>query len=298
MATRRSAQIERERMQKRQKRCPAQTEDRQPGTQRRMTPEPITIRDDYRGSGKLEGRVALITGGDSGIGRAVAVHFAREGCDVAIGYLDEEGDAQETQRLVEEEGRRCVTIRGDLRNERACVRTVETTVQQLGRLDVLVINHAEQHPEERPEQISRESLRATFDTNIMPFFFLTQAALEYLEEGSSIITTSSVTAFRGSEHLLDYSATKGAIRTFTYSLAKNLVERGIRVNGVAPGPIWTPLITSTFDAKHVKEFGKDTPMKRAGEPCEVAPAYVFLASEDASYVTGQFSHVHGGGYLA
>lgn len=297
MATRDAAARPRDRMQERQQRRPAQKQPRQPGRQRGMRPEPITIRDDYRGSGKLEGRVALITGGDSGIGRAIAVHYAREGCDVAIAYLEEDDDARDTAARVEAEGRRVLLLRGDLRTERSCRRAVERTVKALGGLDVLVNNHAEQHPVDRPEAIAERALRATFDTNILPFFFLTQAALEAIPRGGSIINTSSITAFRGHESLIDYAATKGAIRTFTYSLAQALVQRGIRVNGVAPGPIWTPLVASTFDAEKVKKFGRDTPMQRAGEPAEVAPAYVFLASDDASYITGQFIHVNGGAWF-
>lgn len=268
-----------------------------PGQQRPMRPQPETIRENYRGSGKLEGKVALISGGDSGIGRAVAVHFAREGADVAILYLCEDADARDTQVLVEAEGRRCLLLRGDVREEDRCRSAVEETVAQLGRLDILINNAADQISKERPEDISSEQLRLTFETNFYPYFYLVQYALKHLGEGGIIINTGSVTSFRGSKHLIDYASTKGAIETFTYSLAQNLIERGIRVNGVAPGPIWTPLITSSMDKERQEKFGKDTPMKRPGQPSEVAPAYVYLACEDSSYVTGQFIHINGGGFI-
>ncbi|MFC5577896.1 SDR family oxidoreductase [Lysobacter niabensis] len=268
-----------------------------PGKQRPMQPQPETIRKGYRGSGKLEGKVALVTGGDSGIGRAVAVHFAREGADVAILYLSEDTDANDTRVLVEAEGRRCLPIRGDARREALCRRAVETTVKKLGRLDVLVNNLADHVQQERLEDISAEQLRLTFENNVYPFFHITRHALAYLRKGGVIINTGSVTSFRGSKHLIDYASTKGAIETLTYSLASNLAARGIRVNGVAPGPIWTPLITSSKSRKEQKEFGRDTPMKRPGQPSEVAPAFVYLASDDSSYVTGQFIHVNGGGFM-
>jgi NAD(P)-dependent dehydrogenase (short-subunit alcohol dehydrogenase family) len=268
-----------------------------PGRQRPMDPQPETIRAGYRGSGKLDGKIALITGGDSGIGRSVAVHFAREGADVAIMYLDEDEDARDTERMVAAEGRRCLLLRGDARSEARCRWAVEQTVAKLGGLNVLVNNLADHVSTDALEDIGAKQLRTTFENNVYPYFFVTRFALEHLREGDSIINTGSVTSFRGSEHLLDYASTKGAIETFTYSLAKNLVKRGIRVNGVAPGPIWTPLISSTYDRKTQKEFGKDTPMGRAGQPSELGPAYVFLASDDASYVTGQFIHVNGGGFI-
>jgi NAD(P)-dependent dehydrogenase (short-subunit alcohol dehydrogenase family) len=269
----------------------------EPGRQRAMQPQPETIRAGYRGSGRLDGKVALITGGDSGIGRSVAVHFAREGADVAIMYLDEDDDARDTERMVSAEGRRCLLLKGDARSEARCRWAVEQTVAKLGGLNVLVNNLADHVSQDALEDISAKQLRTTFENNVYPFFFVTRFALEHMRGGDSIINTGSVTSFRGSEHLLDYASTKGAIETFTYSLAKNLVGRGIRVNGVAPGPIWTPLITSTYDRKKQKEFGKDTPMGRAGQPSELGPAYVFLASEDASYITGQFIHVNGGGFI-
>ena len=290
------AELERT-LKRRQRRRPAQRQRSASGSEARMWPRPLVIRDDYRGSAKLAGLAALISGGDSGIGRAVAVHFAREGCDVAILHRRSTRDARETQRLVEAEGRECLVVTGDARDPARCRAAVAATVRRFGRLDVLVNNLADQVEQERLEDISNRQLRATFENNVYPYFMLTRYALEHLGRGAVILNTGSVTSFRGSDHLLDYAATKGAIETFTYSLAKNLAARGIRVNGVAPGPIWTPLIVSSFDAKAVKEFGSNTPMKRAGEPCEVAPAFVFLASRDASYITGQFIHVNGGGYM-
>src|SRR5918999_6062961 len=266
---------------------PPQHQDRQPGIESEMTPRPQAEDPEYRGSGKLRGKVALITGGDSGIGRAVAIAFAKEGADVAIAYLSEHGDAQETRALVEKEGRRCVAIAGDVGNEGFCRHVVQETVRELGRLDILVNNAAEQHPQESLEQITSEQLERTFRTNIFSYFYMAKAALSHLREGSAIINTTSVTAYRGSAHLIDYSATKGAIVAFTRSLAKALVGRGIRVNGVAPGPIWTPLIPATFPAERVASFGADVPMQRAGQPEEVAPSYVFLGSGEAGHIAGQ-----------
>jgi NAD(P)-dependent dehydrogenase (short-subunit alcohol dehydrogenase family) len=273
---------------------PPQHQDRQPGIEAEMAPRPQAEDRNYRGSGKLQGKVALITGGDSGIGRAVAIAFAKEGADVAIVYLNEHGDAQETRARVEKEGRRCMAIAGDVGDERFCQQAVQDTIRELGRLDILVNNAAEQHPQESLDKITSEQLERTFRTNIFSFFYMTKAALTRLHEGSAIINTTSVTAYRGSPHLLDYSATKGAIVSFTRSLAKALVGRGIRVNGVAPGPIWTPLIPATFPAERVADFGADVPMQRAGQPEEVAPSYVFLASDDASYMAGQILHPNGG----
>ena len=269
----------------------------QPGRQRPMDPQPETIRPGYRGSGKLDGKVALVTGGDSGIGRSVAVHFAREGADVAILYLDEDDDARDTARLVEAESRRCLLLKGDARSEARCRRAVEQTVSKLGALNVLVNNLADHVSQERLEDVSAKQLKTTFENNVYPFFYITRFALEHMREGDAIINTGSVTSFRGSDHLLDYASTKGAIETFTYSLAKNLVKRGIRVNGVAPGPIWTPLVASTYGPKERAKFGKETPMGRPGQPSELGPAYVFLACEDSSYVTGQFIHVNGGSFI-
>ena len=259
-----------------------------------MIPRPRAEDPDYRGSGKLQGKVALITGGDSGIGRAVAIAFAKEGADVAIGYLDEHQDAEETRRQVEEEGRRCLTIAGDIGDEAFCQQMVARTVENLGRLDVLVNNAAEQHPQDSIEAISSEQLERTFRTNIFAMFYLTKAALKHLPAGSAIINNCSVTAFKGRPQLLDYSATKGAIVAFTRSLSQGLAEQGIRVNSVAPGPVWTPLIPATFPPDKVASFGADVPLKRPGQPEEIAPSYVFLASDDSSYITGQTLHPNGG----
>lgn len=273
---------------------PAQTQDSQPGHEAPMTPAPVVIRDTYRGSGKLSGRVALVTGGDSGIGRAVAIHFAREGADVAIVYLDEHEDAQETLKMIEAEGRRGVLIAGDIGDIEVCRAAVQRTVAELGGLNVLVNNAAEQHPQKDLVDITPEQLERTFRTNIFAMFYLTQAALAHLSRGDAIINTTSVTAYKGSPHLLDYSSTKGAIVAFTRSLSGNLAGRGVRVNAVAPGPIWTPLIPSTFDSEHVDKFGADTPLGRVGQPADVAPAFVFLASEDSAYISGQVIHPNGG----
>jgi NAD(P)-dependent dehydrogenase (short-subunit alcohol dehydrogenase family) len=276
---------------------PPQTQSQQPGREEKMTPRPESDDPQYLGSGKLQNRVALITGGDSGIGRAVAVLFAKEGADIAISYLNEHRDAEETRRLVEEHKRKCLTIAGDIGDEKFCRGLVKRTVKEFGRLDVLVNNAAEQHPQKNLEDISPKQLERTFRTNIFSIFFLTKAALQHLNKGSAIINTASVTAYKGSADLLDYSSTKGAIVAFTRSLSQNLAEKGIRVNGVAPGPIWTPLIPSTFDEKKVASFGADVPMERPGEPEEVAPSYVFLASDDASYMTGQILHPNGGSII-
>lgn len=277
---------------------PAQKQARQPGREQQMTPQPISIRESYRGSGKLEGRVALISGGDSGIGRAVAIHFAREGASVAILYLEEDEDARQTQKLVEAEGVECLLLRGDVADPDFCASAVKDTVARLGSLDVLVNNAAQQFPVDEPARISAAQLERTFRVNVFGYLFLAQAAIEELREGGSIINTTSITGFRGNRKLVDYSATKGAIRALTYSLAQQLIERGIRVNGVAPGPVWTPLIPASFSEEEVARFGGDTPMRRPAQPCEVAPAYVFLASEDASYINGQFIHVNGGSYMS
>ena len=267
-----------------------------PGDESKMREKPVFIRDTYRGSGKLEGKAALITGGDSGIGRAVAVHFAREGADVAIVYLAEEDtDAEDTRGLVEAEGRRCLLIPGDVGDEAFCRQAVERTASELGRLDVLINNAAEQHPQESIADIGEDQLRKTFQTNIFGMFHLVKAALPHLTSAKGVIVnTTSVTAYKGSPQLLDYSSTKGAIVAFTRSLSMSLVEQGIRVNAVAPGPIWTPLIVSTFPEEKVETFGQDVPMKRAGQPAEVAPCFVFLASEDSSYISGQVLHPNGG----
>ncbi len=277
-----------------EKQFPAQKQQQQPGLESKMEPRPQYVDPSYRGSGKLKNKVALITGGDSGIGRAVAIAFAKEEADISIIYLNEHSDAEETKKLIEEEGRRCLLISGDITNENFCKEAVQQTVEELGQLNVLVNGAAEQHPQQEIQDISKEQLERTFQTNIFSFFYFVKAALKYLKEGSTIINTTSVTAYRGSQFLLDYSSTKGAIVAFTRSLSQNLVGKGIRVNAVAPGPIWTPLIPSSFDEKKVEEFGSNVPMKRAGQPSEVAPSYVFLASNDSSYMTGQVLHPNGG----
>jgi NAD(P)-dependent dehydrogenase (short-subunit alcohol dehydrogenase family) len=277
-----------------QQTLPPQTQDQQPGIESEMTPRPVADDKRRQGCSRLEGKVALITGGDSGIGRAVAILFAREGADVAIAYLNEHGDAQETKRLVEAEGRRCIAHAGDIGDEQFCQQLVQRTVQEFGKLDVLVNNAAEQHPQKSITDITADQLERTFRTNIFAMFYLTKAALPHLKQGAAIINTTSVTAYRGSPQLLDYSSTKGAIVSFTRSLSINLAETGIRVNGVAPGPIWTPLIPATFDEEKVQSFGGDVPLGRPGQPEEVAPAFVFLASDDGSYVSGQVIHVNGG----
>lgn len=272
----------------------SEKQDRQPGSENKMTPQPEYINPNYKAAGKLLNKTALITGGDSGIGRAVAVHFAMEGADVAISFLDEEQDAEETRKLVEDAGRKCILFKGDVSKKEFCDKIVKQTISKLGSLNILVNNAAQQYPQENFLDISKRQLEQTFNVNILPYFFLAQAAVINMKEGDTIINTSSVTAYRGSPHLIDYSSTKGAIVTFTRSLSENLAPKKIRVNSVAPGPVWTPLIVSTFEAKDIKKFGQDVPMGRAGQPSEIAPAYVFLASEDASYITGQVIHVNGG----
>jgi NAD(P)-dependent dehydrogenase (short-subunit alcohol dehydrogenase family) len=274
---------------------PPQHQDRQPGHEDEMWPPPQSSMKHYRGSAKLEGKVALITGGDSGIGRAVAIGFAKEGADIAIVYLEEDDDARRTKELVEDTGQRCLLCRGELAEPEFCQRVVEHTVEKLGRLDILVNNAAQQFPQDHIEQISPQQLEKTFRVNVFAMFYLVQAALPQLRRGGGcIINTASVTAYRGSPHLIDYAATKGAIVAFTRSLSAALADENIRVNAVAPGPIWTPLIPASFDAEHVAKFGEKAPMGRAGQPDEVAPCYVFLASSDASYFTGQVLHPNGG----
>jgi NAD(P)-dependent dehydrogenase (short-subunit alcohol dehydrogenase family) len=273
---------------------PPERQNQRPGIQADMQQQPKSVNPDHVGSGKLEGKVALITGGDSGIGRAVAVAFAKEGAKVAVNFLQEHEDAKKTQELVEEQGGQYAGWAGDVGDEKFCQELVDKTLQKYGQIDILVNNAAEQHPQETLEDITAEQLERTFRTNIFSMFFLTKAVLPNLKEGSVIINTASVTAYKGSPELLDYSSTKGAIVAFTRSLSMNLVGKGIRVNAVAPGPIWTPLIPSTFPEEDVKNFGGNVPMNRAGQPEEVAMSYVFLASGDSSYISGQTIHVNGG----
>jgi len=273
-------------------------EDRLPGHESELEPKP-DWQPRYPGSGRLKDKVALITGADSGIGRAVAALFAREGADVAILYLCEHDDAAKTKEIAEKEGRKAITIAGDVGDKQFCEQAVRQTVDRLGRLDILVNNAGEQHPDEDIRDITEEQLKRTFQTNIFGMFFLTQAAEPHLKEGSAIINCTSVTMYKGSPELLDYSSTKGAITAFTRSLAKNLVKKGIRVNAVAPGPIWTPL--NPFGGQKpedIKVFGKDTPMGRPGQPNEVAPSFLFLACEDSSYMIGQVLHPDGGDFTS
>ena len=282
-------------MQKGGKKRPLRKPQRQskPGLESKMDPKPVATSLEP-GSEKLYDKVALITGGDSGIGRAVAVLFAREGARVAIAYLSEHRDAEETKSLVEDEGSECLLIPGDLSKEVNCRRAVAKTIKKFGRIDILVNNAAVHFEKKKLEDITTEQLLKTFATNFFSYFWVTQEALPHIPEGGSIINTSSVTAYRGSPALIDYASTKGAIVSFTRSLASNLAPRKIRVNGVAPGPVWTPLIASTFKPEKVSNFGSDVPMARAGEPAEIAPSYLFLASDDGSFITGQFIHPNGG----
>lgn len=266
----------------------------QPGRQTAMDPAPQGFMRRYKPAGKLMGKRALVSGGDSGIGRAVAIGYAKEGADVAVIYLEEDNDAITTRRCVEREGRHCVLIKGDLADKNFCFAAVERAVAELGGLDVLVNNAGEQHVQEDFTDIPADQLERTFRTNIFSVFYLTQAALRYLGAGGAIINTTSITAYQGHPLLMDYASTKGAILSLTRALAQSLAKQGIRVNGVAPGPIWTPLIPASFTAEQVDEFGKNTPLGRPGQPDEVAPAYIFLASEDASYITGQVIHPNGG----
>lgn len=273
---------------------PPQEQVLQPGRQTEMTPPPRSGEDRYLAAGKLKDKCAIITGGDSGIGRAVAIAFAKEGADLLISYLDEHRDAEDTRKLVEAEGRKCVLVPGDIADEAHCEAIVSQALDELGRIDILINNAAEQHVVKQMEDIDTAQLERTFRTNFFGMFLLTRAALPHLRKGSAIVNTTSVTAYRGSPGLIDYSATKGAIVAFTRSLSKSLSERGIRVNAVAPGPIWTPLIPASFDAEEVSTFGADTPLGRPGQPEEVAPCYVLLASQDGSYMTGQVLHPNGG----
>ena len=263
-----------------------------PGLEAKLSPPPES--EPIQQNGKLKGKTAIITGGDSGIGKATALLFAAEGADIVISYLSETSDAKETKKEIEKLGRKCILIKGDLGRENNCKKVINETVKNFGKLDILVNNAGIHWESEKIEDISTEQLMKTFHSNFFSVFWLTKYAMKYLKKGSCIINTTSVTAYRGSDHLMDYASTKGAILSFTRSLAANLAQKGIRVNAVAPGPIWTPLIASTLSKKAVSEFGSDTPMKRAGEPNEVATCFLFLASEDSSYMTGQVLHPNGG----
>lgn len=273
---------------------PAQHQNEQPGSQTSMNPKPIVDNPQYKGAGKMAGRTAIITGGDSGIGQAVAIAFAKEGADVAALYLNEDKDAKETQKMVESFGRHCLLVPCDLKSEQAAFEAVEKVMRAFHRVDVLVNNAAVQYPQNSIEDITTEQLGITFNTNVMSYFFMVKACLKHMKAGSQIINTTSITAYAGHKTLIDYSATKGAISSFTKSLALSLAQQGIRVNAVAPGPVWTPLIPSSFSPEEVKQFGKDTPMGRAAQPFELAPTYVYLACDDSAYVTGQVLHVNGG----
>jgi NAD(P)-dependent dehydrogenase (short-subunit alcohol dehydrogenase family) len=273
---------------------PPQHQDHRPGSEAQMHPQPVYISDDYKAAGKLAGKVAIVTGADSGIGRAVAVHFAKEGANVVLLYLNEHEDAELTRSEVEKCNVEALLHAGDVASEQFCREVVADTLNTWGRVDILVNNAGEQHPQKNLEEISEEQWERTFRTNIFAMFQLTKAVLPHLQAGASIINTTSITAYKGNPTLLDYSSTKGAITSFTRSLAINLAPRGIRVNAVAPGPIWTPLIPSTFSPDTVASFGASTPMQRPGQPAEVAPAYVYLACSDSSYVAGQVIHINGG----
>ncbi|PIC64769.1 NAD(P)-dependent oxidoreductase [Sporosarcina sp. P13] len=278
---------------------PGQTQAEQPGVEEDMHPAPIYDDPNRKGADKLKGKTALITGGDSGIGRAVAVAFAKEGANVAIAYLadQEDEDADKTLELIEHYGGKAMKYQTDISIEDNCEQLIHQVIVDFGELNILVNNAGKQFPQESIENITANQLKETFETNFFGLFYLSKIAVSHMKKGDCIINTSSITAYNGSKDLLDYSATKGAITSFTRSLALNLSDKGIRVNAVAPGPIWTPLIPATFDAKKVAEHGSDTPMKRRGQPVENAPAYVFLASQDASYMTGQTIHVNGGDYV-
>ncbi|RUR34366.1 SDR family oxidoreductase [Vreelandella nanhaiensis] len=273
---------------------PPQHQEQQPGDEHEMRPEPEFIRDSYKGTQKLLDKVAIITGGDSGIGRAVAVHYAREGADSVIVHLEEDKDAEDTKALVEAEGRRCLVLKGDVGEPAFCREVVQKTLDHFGKLNIVVNNAAEQYDWDDLTEIPDEQIMRTFQTNIFSHFYLTKAALPHLQKGDTIIETSSINAFKGNDTLIDYSATKGAIQGFMRSMAMSLMDRGIRVNAVAPGPVWTPLIPASFDDEKVASFGGQVPMKRAGQPSEMGPAYVYLASEESSYMTGQTLHLNGG----
>ncbi len=273
---------------------PPQHQNSKPGRQDRMIPQPLIDDPHYLAAGKLKDKVAIITGGDSGIGQATAIAFAKEGADVVVVYLNEHEDARQTRQQVEHYGRRCELIAGDLADPEFCQTVVNQTIKAFGKIDILINNAAEHWENNNLETLDLNQIETTFRINVFSCFYLSKAALKYMGEGAVIINTASVTAYKGSAHLLDYSATKGALVTLTRSMSEQLIERGIRVNAVAPGPIWTPLIPASFSPEDVKQFGEDTPMKRAGQPCEVAPCFVFLASRDSSYISGQILHPNGG----
>lgn len=276
------------------KQIPQQKQDKQPGIEAMMNPKPISENPNYEGANKLAGKVAVISGGDSGIGRAVAIAFAKEGADIAILYFDEHSDAEDTKKMIEGLGKRCLTLAGDIGEEAVCRGFIEKVIEVYGKIDIVVNNAAEQHTQNSIEDITKEQLERTFKTNIFGAFYLTKAAMQHLKSGGVIINTASVTAYKGHETLLDYSSTKGALVSFTRSLALNLASRNIRVNAVAPGPVWTPLIPSSFTAEEVGKFGSNAALGRPAQPVEIAPAYVYLASEESSYMTGQTIHVNGG----
>lgn len=276
---------------------PPQHQDQRPGREREMTPHPVYYADSYRPAGKLKDKVAIVTGADSGIGRAVAVYFAKEGASVVLIYLEEHEDAKKTMQEVERAGARVLLYAGDISEPEQCQRVVGDTLSKFGRLDILVNNAGEQHPQSTLEDISDEQWERTFLTNIVAMFRLTRTAVPHMKEGACIINTASVTAYKGNPKLVDYSSSKGAVVGFTRSVSIQLAARGIRVNAVAPGPIWTPLIPSTFDEETVRTFGADTPLQRPGQPCELGPAYVYLACDDSSYMTGQVLHINGGSVI-
>lgn len=273
---------------------PAQHQNKQPGVEAIMNPLPIFEKPNYQAAGKLKGKTAVITGGDSGIGKATAVLFAKEGADIVLVYLDEHEDAQFTKYRIEQTGMKCLTIAGDIGNEAFCQQVIEQTIQRFNKIDILINNAGVQYPQNSLQDITAEQLMKTFQTNVFSMFYLTKAALPYLKTGAAIINTTSITAYEGHDRLIDYSSSKGAIVSFTRSMSESLAKQGIRVNGVAPGPVWTPLIPSSFSAEEVAVFGSTTPMQRAGQPLELAGAYLFLASEDSSFMSGQILHINGG----
>lgn len=279
------------------KSIPEQNQIKQPGIESQMNPKPIFEDPNYKGANKLEDKVALITGGDSGIGKAVAVAYAKEGADLAIIYYDEKEDAEETKKIIEENGRRCLLLPGDITDDNFCKAAVTKTIDMFKKIDILINNAAVQFSQNSIEDITNEQLEKTFKTNIFSMFYLTRAVLPHFKPGCCIINTSSITAYQGNELLIDYSTTKGAIAAFTRSLALSLIGRNIRVNAVAPGPVWTPLIPASFSPQHVGKFGSNAPIGRPAQPVELAPAYVFLASPSSSYITGETIHVNGGGFI-